>query len=1028
MKKSLAVLLILASVCGGVSARERFIKSELPPRVIHIDEAQELTIPRGSADLEIVVAKDALPITKFAAEELKAHLEKALNTTIPIVNDVSPEKISFIIGVNEFSRQAGLDDKKLSRDSFMIRRNGRKIYILGTDAPLIQAQVSQGRNYATDVKTALKGGIWRQKTAKGTLFGVYDFLERFAGVRFFFPNELGVIVPKDRDLKLPGIDIFDRADCDVRTSGFYYGAWEDVPAEKIKDAYGTYVTPQRNLSAWRWRTETAVTPVMHGLGRLNLENRFGESHPEYFALRTDGRRHKEKGMHFIPHLCFASGVSDEIFKDMQALAAGEPSTVRGIPFWNPTSVQDGYFNISLNDALYPCHCEKCWPHLGKEDAQARSNYIWKFDTDLARRAKEAKLPLVITAFAYHYTIPVPDCDIPDNMHVQVCVQGPPNAWKKGGAYGGLDQIPLIRAWHDKVPHHDISLYNYTDKFKSMHFDRVPNMMPRAFGKFYADAGPYINGAYVESETDDYMFNYLTSYIFGKLMWNNSCDWQALLKEHYLLMFGPAAGTMEKIYEEMEDLWLNRIKGNVVYTSLGPKNVTPTEYELWTEIYSPAKLEELGRQYDLAEQQAANDPECLARVKYIRKHFLDGMLKQSKDYLEANKQFEPIRVSLDKLPEGSGIAIDGKLDEPFWKNAAKQKLQALNREVNGSYPDTFVRVTEDKENLYISFECREPDHTILEKTPVRKHDDLEIWSDNTLEVFLNPAGEKAKYYQILINSAGSMSDLEAQLIGTMSIDNKVWESGVNFAIGDAPGTWILEMAVPKKNIPGIESGNLRANFCRTRPVVPIEHSVWGPFLKKFNDLKNFGILVRGMEENLLRDGDFSMENEPASINDEFIGCGAWSWAKAQPQGSVSFDEENFVLGTRSLKLKLDKPDCIFVQNGPALKPGTNYRLSFFMKTDNLVPSKSKNSGCVRISMLTGDGRTFNAFYPTHGIVGTKGWFRQTFDLKTPDAPLKSVYVAPSIIEATGTVWFDDVRLEELKEEKAAENFTLNNRVE
>ena len=1011
MKQVLFAVFLFVGLIGSVSARERFIKSELPPRVIHIDEAQELTIPRKSADLEIVVAKDALPITKFAAQELKTHLEKALDTTIPIVNAVTPEKISFIVGVNEFSRQAGLDDKKLTRDSFMIRRDGRKIYILGTDAPLIREVAGKDRNeYPVSVEKALQDGVWRQKSAKGTLFGVYDFLERFAGVRFFFPNELGVIVPKDRDLKLPGIDIFDRADCDVRTFHIYRGAWEDIPPEKIKNPYGEYVSPQRNLSAWRWRAESAYTPCMHGLGRLNLENRFGESHPEYFALRTDGRRHKEKGMHFIPHICFASGVSDEIFKDMQALAAGEPSAARGIPFWDPTSVQNGYFSISLHDALYPCHCEKCWPHLGKDDAQERTNYIWGFGTNLAKRAKEADLPLVITTFAYHYTTPVPDCEIPDNMHVQVCVKGPFGAGKKGGAYGGLDQIPLIRAWYDKVPYHDISLYNYADKFDTMHYDRIPNMAPRAFGKFYAEAGPYINGAYVEAVTDDYMFNYLTSYIFGKLMWNNSCDWQALLKDHYRAMFGPAADTMEKIYEEMEDLWLNRILGHEVYTSLGPKNVCPSEYEVWTEIYTPERLADLGKRYDLAEQQAANDPECLARVKYIRKHFLDGMLKQSKDYLEANKQFEPIRAPLKKLAEGSGITVDGKLDESDWQSAAKLKMQALNREVNGSYPDTFVRVTEDKENLYVAFECREPDHTILEKTPVRKHDDLEIWSDNTLEVFLNPAGEKAKYYQILINSAGSMSDLEAEIIGAGSIGNKAWESGVNFAIGDTPGVWFLEMAVPKKNIPGIDSGNFRANFCRTRPAAPMEHSVWGPFLKKFNDVRNFGILIRGMkDDNLLRDGDFSMESEPAPINSDFIGRGAWSWAVKNPEGSVSFDEENFVLGTRSLKLKLTKPDCLFAQNIVMnLKPDTKYRLSFYMKTEDVIPSKS-GGGCVRLTVL-GEVR----FYPGQQIIGTRDWFRQTFDIVTPAKPKESItYVAPSLINASGTVWFDDVRLEEIE---------------
>ena len=55
-----------------------------------------------------------------------------------------------------------------------------------------------------------------------------------------------------------------------------------------------------------------------------------------------------------------------------------------------------------------------------------------------------------------------------------------------------------------------------------------------------------------------------------------------------------------------------------------------------------------------------------------------------------------------------------------------------------------------------------------------------------------------------------------------------------------------------------------------------------------------------------------------------------------------------------------------------------------------------------------------FYPGQQIIGTRDWFRQTFDIVTPAKPKESItYVAPSLINASGTVWFDDVRLEEIE---------------
>ena len=123
MKKiyCLLVLLLAVSPCFG-----EFYPDKLPPRKIVLDSADKLVIAEKAKGLEIVVAADALPITVFAAQELQQFMQKVLSTEIPIVNKVTPEKISWIIGINEWSRKAGISEKGMVRDSFRILRDGKK--------------------------------------------------------------------------------------------------------------------------------------------------------------------------------------------------------------------------------------------------------------------------------------------------------------------------------------------------------------------------------------------------------------------------------------------------------------------------------------------------------------------------------------------------------------------------------------------------------------------------------------------------------------------------------------------------------------------------------------------------------------------------------------------------------------------------------------------------------------------------------------------------------------------------------------
>lgn len=124
--------------------------------------------------------------------------------------------------------------------------------------------------------------------------------------------------------------------------------------------------------------------------------------------------------------------------------------------------------------------------------------------------------------------------------------------------------------------------------------------------------------------------------------------------------------------------------------------------------------------------------------------------------------------------------------------------------------------------------------------------------------------------------------------------------------------------------------------------------------------------------------------------------------------ISVDGEECRHGKNSLRLESKNPSTERIlahQNISALKPSTEYTISYFVKYDNLTTS-SNGGGIMNVFGCPG-----NRFFPTQWYRGSAPWTKESFTFKTGPTPSEVNYVRVGFINATGTIWFDDVRLRE-----------------
>lgn len=135
---------------------------------------------------EVVLADGAPGTAAFTVSEATNFLSRVWGAVVPIVLRPTGKGVSsLVLGGYVWNVAAGVVPDVSVRDGFRIHAVGGGVYIVGNDDDV-------------DVPDLMRRGAHTARFRSGTLFGVYEFLVRLVGVCFYFPGEMGTVVPRTR--------------------------------------------------------------------------------------------------------------------------------------------------------------------------------------------------------------------------------------------------------------------------------------------------------------------------------------------------------------------------------------------------------------------------------------------------------------------------------------------------------------------------------------------------------------------------------------------------------------------------------------------------------------------------------------------------------------------------------------------------------------------------------------------------------------------------------------------------------------
>ena len=454
-----------------------------------------ILIKNGSSRYAIIRGADASQSEVTAANELQNYLEQISGVTLPIETDaVLPSEYEIIVGK---TNREGADTFTVDRED--LGDEGFRLFVAGK-------------------KLVIAGGELR-----GTLYGVYTFLEEQLGCRWF--TDTVTAIPETDTVKI-----------NARLNDTQIPAFEarhlngDGPAVwQIKQKGNVHV----NLPEYGGGYNNVLWNVT--LDELVPDSLFDE-HPEYFAYREKEREHTVK------HVCLSH---PEVM---------QTAITNARAFIEAAAPGQNILHVGQKDNQSYCQCDRCKALYEQYGAVSSTMVLF---TNALSDAFSNEFPEVSYTFYAYLECEEPPVNLACNANVipmlcpfYACYVHPINEcghmnfeekkWSLIYRFSDheLAYVNYLEGWGKSAE--KIYIYNYTVNFLN-YLQFVANLHTFSPNfKYFSEnkvAGIYYNcggGHHLAA------FNALRNYIKAKTMWNPDCDVERHMDEFMAAYYGEAA--------------------------------------------------------------------------------------------------------------------------------------------------------------------------------------------------------------------------------------------------------------------------------------------------------------------------------------------------------------------------------------------------------------------------------------------------------------------------------------------------------
>ena len=294
----------------------------------------------GAVRAAIVLPAKPNGVEKFAAEELKYHLDKMFAADFKVVGEADLGNADgasrIFLGATKAAVDAGIPGKPFDEEEHVVKTVGGDLFLVGADGNLTYEDV---------------GNLGKCRQC-GTLYAVYDFLETELGVKWIWPGELGEVIEKRRSFFLPPTD---RRRGEPLVSRKWYGTGEpkgEVRGFSSAEARSRFYAAQRRFLCRHRYGHRREIASGHSFG--NWWKRFGKDHPEYFnRLSTGERKPLYNNVHGVTMCVSEPGVWRQKVEDWRKNLPGVRKSAKS------PNARFEWINCCENDYAGLCTCAKC---------------------------------------------------------------------------------------------------------------------------------------------------------------------------------------------------------------------------------------------------------------------------------------------------------------------------------------------------------------------------------------------------------------------------------------------------------------------------------------------------------------------------------------------------------------------------------------------------------------------------------------------------------------------------------------------